>query len=81
MGSCNIVKTNKGRYVEETLPYIKNIVYYIKVNLKISFSEFIADFIKDDDGTWWFINVKGFILEDVSTKINLKPITHFGDEI
>lgn len=80
MGTCNIVKTNKGRYVDETLPYIMNIMKYLKINLNISFKEFIADFLRDDEGIWWFINVKGFILEDAPlTRINLKPITHYGD--
>ena len=45
--------------MEETTPYIKNILTYLYIHLKISFLEFAADFIKDESGIWWFINVKG----------------------
>lgn len=53
MGTSNIVKTNRGKYVDETLPYIHNIMKYLKVSLNISFKEFIADFVRDDKGTWY----------------------------
>lgn len=77
--------------MEETTPYIKNILTYLYIHLKISFLEFAADFIKDESGIWWFINVKGkanliiyfkgFILETCPNPLNLKLITHFGDEL
>ena len=66
MGTANIVHTNRGKYVDETLPYIKNIMRYLKINLGVSFLEFIADFIRDDKGTWWMINVKGFQIDPVT---------------
>jgi LMBR1 domain-containing protein 1 len=79
MGSCTIVKTNRGRYVDETLPYIESILRYLKVNLNITFKEFAADFIRDAQGIWWFINVKSFILDEHPPSINIKPITLFGE--
>ena len=63
MGSCTIVNTCRGKYVEETTPYIENIIKYFWIHLKVSFQEFIADFIKDESGNWWLINVKAFILD------------------
>jgi LMBR1 domain-containing protein 1 len=31
--------------------------------LGITFKEFAADFIKDESNIWWFIGVKGFIID------------------
>jgi len=75
------VQTCRGKYVEETTPYIKNILTYLYIHLKITFLEFAADFIKDESGIWWFINVKGFILETCPNPLNIKPITHYGDDL
>lgn len=59
MGSCTIVNTCRGKYVEETVPYIQNILSYLHIQLGITFKEFVVDFIKDESGIWWLINVKG----------------------
>ncbi len=48
MGSCNIVKTNKGKYINETLPYMNNFLSYLKVNMGVTFKEFVCDFILDE---------------------------------
>lgn len=72
MGSCTIVQTCKGKFVDETTPYIENILRYLKVNLGVTFLEFIGDFIKDESGIWWFINTKGFIIESHPTPLNVK---------
>jgi hypothetical protein len=48
-----MVKTHKGKFVEETWPYIENILKYLKINLKITFKEFVADFIRDEQGIWF----------------------------
>ena len=47
----------------------------------IDFKEFIADFIKDETGIWWLVNVKGFILESPDPLINSKFITHYRGEL
>jgi len=57
MGTTNIVKTHKGKFVKETEPYILNILRYLKIHLKITFKEFVADFIKDEQGIWFFYNI------------------------
>jgi hypothetical protein len=30
MGSCTLVKTNRGRFLNETLPYVENMIAYLK---------------------------------------------------
>lgn len=55
MNSCTIVNTCRGKYVDETIPYIKNILKYFRNTIKVSFSEFICDFIKDESGIWWMV--------------------------
>lgn len=79
MGSCTIVQTCRGKQVEETVPYLVNIVRYLDVHLKMRFQELVGDFIKDESGVWWMINIKGFILTS-DPLVNIKPITHYGDE-
>ncbi|CAK83163.1 unnamed protein product (macronuclear) [Paramecium tetraurelia] len=79
--SCTIVNTCRGKYVDETVPYVKNILNYINIHLHITFKEFAADFIKDESGIWWFVNVKGFIIDKSPEKILWKSITHYGEDI
>ena len=59
--------------------YVKNIVDFVSRYLEIKFKEFVCDFIRDEGGNWWFINVKAFILI-TEGKINLKPIIMHHDE-
>lgn len=71
MNSCTIVNSIRGRYVDETGPYVSNIVRYVEHNIPgARFEEFVADFIKDESGTWWLVNVRGFVLTD---KLNVTP--------
>lgn len=79
MGSCTIVNTCRGKYVDETVPYIENILRYLDIQLGLKFKEFVADFIKDESGIWWMVNVKAFKLLDTIEFVNLKPITNFGE--
>ena len=80
MNSCSVVCSKGGNYIDETLPYIKSILKFIYNNLQVSFSEFIADFLKDEDDQWWFINVRGFVIDKAPENINVKWITMFGEE-
>jgi hypothetical protein len=41
-------------------------VRYIRIHLGLIFEEFIGDFIKDEAGTWWLVNVKGYKLKTES---------------
>lgn len=60
-GSTTIIPTKTGKHLDETLPYLKNIVKYMKVHAGAKFSEFVGDFVKDEAGIWWLINVKAFV--------------------
>ena len=43
----------------------------------------IGDFIKDESGIWWLVNIRGYKFDYPKLKelpINIKPITHFGEE-
>ena len=68
--SCTIIRTISGKHIQDTVPYIENIVRFLKTHLFIEFKEFIVDFIKDEGGIWWAINIKGFILEQEDPMIN-----------
>jgi len=76
MDNCTIVHTMKGKHVDETMPYLKNIVKFIENNIyyqpdtnktkqqlkHIQFNQLVGDFIKDESGTWWLINIKAYQL-------------------
>lgn len=65
MGNCTIVQSIRGRYVDETAPYVANIVKFIEHNFPaVRFEEFIGDFVKDESENWWLINVRGFVLSE-----------------
>jgi len=71
MGSCTIVHSIRGRYVDETAPYIANIVRFIEHNIPgAKLEEFVADFVKDESETWWLVNIRGFRLVD---KVTVHP--------
>lgn len=69
MNSCSIIQIKTGKNLEETCQYLENIVKFFEEHRKLRLEEIVGDFIKDDDGVWWLINIKGF-------KIN----NHFGNE-
>lgn len=69
MGSCTIIKTDKGRFVEDTVPFIQNILHYFKINLALTFKEFVVDFIRDESGIYWFINLKAFVFDEYKLPI------------
>jgi LMBR1 domain-containing protein 1 len=58
--SCTVVQISSGKYLEQTLPLLKDIVKFLEHNLKVQFEEFAGDFIKDEAGTWWFVSCKAF---------------------
>ena len=46
----------------KNLIYFKLLQKYIKIHLGVEFEELIGDFIKDEAGTWWLINIKGYLI-------------------
>lgn len=68
-----------GKHVEETAPYLLNIVRFLDIHLGVQFKEMIGDFIKDESGTWWLVNVKGFLIQSMTEEIDIRKIVNFGD--
>lgn len=79
MNSCTIVYTSRGKQVQETAPYLRNIDKYFNIHLGVSFKELIGDFIRDESGIWWLVNIKGFLLIG-DPMVDIKPITNFGED-
>jgi LMBR1 domain-containing protein 1 len=58
--NSNIIKVTTGRFLIETSKSIANILRFTQAHMKIQFDELACDFIKDEGGNWWLINVKAF---------------------
>ena len=56
--SYSIFCSSSGKHLEETMVYMNNIVKFIETHSDIIFDELVGDFIKDEEGIWWFINLK-----------------------
>ena len=61
--SLNIFKM-KGKALEELFGMAKELIALVTntVKPKPKFQTFVADFIKDQDGVWWYIQTKAFTL-------------------
>lgn len=60
---CTIVPLQGGVCQELAGPML-NIYNFISNNIGRPFIELICDFIKDEDGQWWFLQVKSFRIKD-----------------
>jgi hypothetical protein len=58
--SCHIVKSSGPNAWTEPRSIVNDFVLSLETILKISFKEFVADFIQDLNGKWWFLQVKAF---------------------
>ena len=63
--------STSGKHLEETMLYMNNIVKFIENHSDIIFDELAGDFVKDEAGIWWFINLKA---------MKIKNIKKFRDE-
>ena len=63
--------STSGKHLEETMFYMNNIVKFIENHSDIIFDELAGDFVKDEAGIWWFINLKA---------MKIKNIKKFRDE-
>jgi hypothetical protein len=79
-GTTTIVEAKSGKHLDETLPFVQNIVKFLKIRAQAKFSEFVCDFIKDESGIWWLINIKAFILDREVYLENIKRLTNWDDE-
>ena len=48
----------------------------------VHFEELVCDFIKDESGIWWLINIKAFKLKEGTDleKINIRPICYYKED-
>ena len=58
--------SSSGKHLEETMAYMNNIVKFIENHSDIIFDELVGDFVKDEAGIWWFINLKAMKLKNIS---------------
>ncbi len=63
--------STSGKHLDETMFYMNNIVKFIENHSDIIFDELAGDFVKDEAGIWWFINLKA---------MKIKNIKKFRDE-
>ncbi|EGR33256.1 lmbr1-like conserved region family protein, putative [Ichthyophthirius multifiliis] len=73
---CWIITNKNDFYANEKIGEQQKYV----TNVEIINSQFVADFIKDESGIWWLINIKSFTFEQpIPKEIDTKQITHYGD--
>ena len=58
--------SSSGKHLEETMSYMNNIVKFIETHSDIIFDELAGDFVKDEAGIWWFINLKAMKIKNIS---------------
>ena len=58
--------SSSGKHLEETMAYMNNIVKFIEGHSDIIFDELAGDFVKDEAGIWWFINLKAMKIKNIS---------------
>ena len=64
-GSYSSFYSSSGKHLEETMAYMNNIVKFIESHSDIIFDELVGDFVKDEAGIWWFINLKAMKIKNI----------------
>jgi LMBR1 domain-containing protein 1 len=67
----SIIKVKSGRFIEESSRYIERMRKYLEHHLRVQFQELVCDFIKDEGGLMWLINVKAFKLYSGTPKLEI----------
>ena len=57
--SCTIIPSASGRYINETMPFVENLLSWLRYTYKIEMDEIACDFIHAKDDKWYFINLRG----------------------
>ena len=65
-GSYSAFYSSSGKHLEETMGYMNNIVRFIESHSDIIFDELVGDFVKDEAGIWWFINLKAMKIKNIA---------------
>lgn len=58
--------STSGKHLEETMKYMVNIVKFVEAHSDIVFEELAGDFVKDEAGIWWFINLKAMKIANIT---------------
>ena len=56
-----VYKVKRLLLIYKILLSIFNKYRFLKIHLDLDFEELIGDFIKDESGNWWLVNIKGKI--------------------
>jgi len=79
-GPSTIFKTNKGKQLTDTLPYVENIIKYFRGAFGVEVTKIAADFIKDESGIWWMINIKSISFKEKITEGRIRKVVNGEDD-
>ena len=65
-GSYSGFYSSSGKHLEETMVYMNNIVKFIEGHSDIIFDEILGYFVNDEEGIWWFINLKAMKIKNIN---------------
>lgn len=67
----SIIKIKSGRFIDETHKIVETLRKYLENHLRVQFEQLVCDFIKDEGGLMWLINVKAFKLSSGTPRIEI----------
>jgi hypothetical protein len=73
-GVCTIFRTNKGKQLTDTLPFVENIVKFYRGVYGGAVRNVAGDFIKDESGIWWLVNIKALSVIEEIPKYKFKKV-------
>jgi hypothetical protein len=75
-----IVKSKQGTNLQQTMKPLREIVQYMKFFRGIELSEVVGDFIKDEAGNWWMVNIKALRVVEKVERIRASTAKPRGGE-
>eukprot|EP00347_Sterkiella_histriomuscorum_P019089 403342991 len=78
--ACSIIVSKGNSTYQEPVMMSENIAKYVEQNIGVRFSDLVADFIKDESGIWWFLQVKAFAYEQPTFKLRINAYCGPVDE-
>jgi LMBR1 domain-containing protein 1 len=74
----NAVRCTSEKHLKETLLAVGRVARWVETHLKLTFTEMVCDFIRDEGGNWWYLNTRAFILAH-DVKVDVRLITMHDD--
>lgn len=59
---------------------MKEIVRYMRFQRGINLLELVGDFLKDEEGNWWLVNIKAFLIEQRIKRMPRPEEERVGEE-